>query len=146
MAPNVLGNTLLLAEACIEPEDRNKNGPSVGTLYKSKAILNVATSKPARLDELKVRCIVVQREKRSFRWIQYASTAGTDSRICFCFWFSLQHNDTTKKVQESRPKRQYNNVYVWRNIIAFIYLHLGFLYGSYLLLTSAKWSTFLFGK
>ncbi|ETN67017.1 delta(9)-desaturase [Anopheles darlingi] len=109
MAPNVLANTLLLAETCIEPEDRNKNGPSVGTLYKSKAILNVPTTKPARLDELK-------------------------------------HNDTTKVVQKSSPKRQYNNVYVWRNIIAFIYLHLGFLYGTYLLVTSAKWSTFLFGK
>ena len=34
---------------------------------------------------------------------------------------------------------------VWRNIIAFGYLHLAALYGAYLLFTSAKWQTIAFG-
>lgn len=35
---------------------------------------------------------------------------------------------------------------VWRNIIAFGYLHLAALYGAYLMFTSAKWPTIVFGK
>lgn len=35
---------------------------------------------------------------------------------------------------------------VWRNIIAFGYLHLAALYGAYLIFTSAKWQTIAFGK
>ncbi|XP_037930479.1 acyl-CoA Delta(11) desaturase-like [Teleopsis dalmanni] len=35
---------------------------------------------------------------------------------------------------------------VWRNIIAFGYLHLAALYGAWLLITSAKWQTIGFGK
>uniref|UniRef100_A0A182K1K4 Fatty acid desaturase domain-containing protein n=1 Tax=Anopheles christyi TaxID=43041 RepID=A0A182K1K4_9DIPT len=113
MAPNVLGNTILLAEACIEQEDRNNNNNngSVGTQqYKSKSFLNVAP-KPAPVTE------------------------------------DLKPKDATKQAMVqggTSTARRYHHVYVWRNIIAFIYLHLGFLYGSYLLVTSAKWSTFFF--
>lgn len=35
---------------------------------------------------------------------------------------------------------------VWRNIIAFGYLHMAALYGAYLMFTSAKWQTIGFGK
>lgn len=35
---------------------------------------------------------------------------------------------------------------VWRNIIAFGYLHLAALYGAYLMFTSAKWQTIVFGE
>lgn len=35
---------------------------------------------------------------------------------------------------------------VWRNIIAFTYLHIAALYGGYLFLFSAKWQTDIFGK
>lgn len=35
---------------------------------------------------------------------------------------------------------------VWRNIIWFIYLHVASLYGVYLVFTSAKWQTNVFGK
>lgn len=35
---------------------------------------------------------------------------------------------------------------VWRNIILFAYLHLAALYGAWLMLSSAKWSTGIFGK
>lgn len=35
---------------------------------------------------------------------------------------------------------------VWRNIIAFGYLHVAALYGAYLMFTSAKWQTMVFGK
>ena len=35
---------------------------------------------------------------------------------------------------------------VWRNILLFVYLHVAALYGLWLLLVSAKWSTGLFGE
>lgn len=35
---------------------------------------------------------------------------------------------------------------VWRNIIAFGYLHMAALYGAWLMITSAKWQTIAFGK
>lgn len=35
---------------------------------------------------------------------------------------------------------------VWRNIIAFAYLHIAAVYGMWLMLTSAKWPTIAFGK
>lgn len=35
---------------------------------------------------------------------------------------------------------------VWRNIILFAYLHFAAVYGLYLMLSSAKWSTCIFGK
>lgn len=35
---------------------------------------------------------------------------------------------------------------VWRNIIAFAYLHIAAVYGLWLMLTSAKWPTIGFGK
>lgn len=35
---------------------------------------------------------------------------------------------------------------VWRNIIAFAYLHLAAVYGGYLFLFHAKWQTDIFGK
>lgn len=35
---------------------------------------------------------------------------------------------------------------VWRNIILFAYLHLAAIYGLWLMLTSAKWSTGIFGE
>jgi len=35
---------------------------------------------------------------------------------------------------------------VWRNIIAFAYLHLAALYGAYLMVTSAKWQTSVLGE
>lgn len=36
--------------------------------------------------------------------------------------------------------------WVWRNIIAFSYLHLAAIYGLWLAITSAKWQTCVFGK
>lgn len=35
---------------------------------------------------------------------------------------------------------------VWRNIIAFAYVHIAALYGAWLMLTAAKYYTVLFGK
>lgn len=35
---------------------------------------------------------------------------------------------------------------VWRNIILFAYLHTAAIYGLWLMLTSAKWTTGVFGK
>lgn len=40
----------------------------------------------------------------------------------------------------------YPKKYVWRNIIAFTYLHIAAIYGGYLFLFSAKWQTDIFGR
>ncbi|XP_012217553.1 acyl-CoA Delta-9 desaturase-like [Linepithema humile] len=46
-----------------------------------------------------------------------------------------------QKAQNSKPKYQWK--IVWRNVIAFVYLHLGSLYGLYLCFTAAKLYTTL---
>lgn len=46
-----------------------------------------------------------------------------------------------QKIQNSKPKYQWK--IVWRNVIAFIYLHIGALYGLYILIGAAKGYTFL---
>ncbi|KAH8247057.1 hypothetical protein KR032_008292 [Drosophila birchii] len=51
----------------------------------------------------------------------------------------LEKDITTLKKAEKRRLKL-----VWRNIIAFGYLHLAALYGAYLLVTSAKWQTIAF--
>ena len=43
------------------------------------------------------------------------------------------------------PKEKYQRRIVWRNVIVFTYLHLGALYGVYLVFTSAKLLTTAFG-
>lgn len=48
-----------------------------------------------------------------------------------------------QKTQNSKPKYQWK--IVWRNVIAFLYLHLGALYGLYILTVAAKFYTFLWG-
>lgn len=45
-------------------------------------------------------------------------------------------------IQQAKP---YARKFVWRNIIAFTYLHIAALYGGYLFLFSAKWQTDIFG-
>lgn len=109
MAPNVLGNTLLLAEACIEPEDPNNN-----QIKANKSILNVRSKvEPSTIATSKLRAQVEEHHK-------------TDS------------------ISSSSPGSSYfQSTLVWRNIIAFVYLHGGFLYGLYLAITDAKGSTVL---
>lgn len=50
----------------------------------------------------------------------------------------------------SKPAMQYAErrklKLVWRNIILFAYLHLAAVYGLWLMLSSAKWSTGIFGE
>lgn len=48
-----------------------------------------------------------------------------------------------QKAQNSKPKYEWK--IVWRNVIAFLYLHLGALYGLYLVLVAAKIYTLLWG-
>ncbi|XP_029160965.1 (11Z)-hexadec-11-enoyl-CoA conjugase-like [Nylanderia fulva] len=48
---------------------------------------------------------------------------------------------SVQKTQNSMPKYQWK--IVWRNVIAFLYLHLGALYGFYLVIVAAKAYTFL---
>lgn len=53
----------------------------------------------------------------------------------------LEKDITTLKKAEKRRLKL-----VWRNIIAFGYLHLAALYGAYLMIASAKWQTIVFGE
>lgn len=52
-------------------------------------------------------------------------------------------NTTSKKNEESESTEV---KLVWRNIILFVYLHIAALYGFYLMLTSAKIKTALWGE
>jgi stearoyl-CoA desaturase (delta-9 desaturase) len=49
------------------------------------------------------------------------------------------------KNYDSKPPQKYKRQIVWRNIILFVYLHVAAVYGAYLMLTSAKIITTLFG-
>lgn len=117
MAPNVLGNTLLLAEACMAPEDPNNN-----QIKANKSMLNVRTAaEPATIAVSKAR-------------VQLEDFQKTDS----------SNNSTNSSTNSSKTSSSYFQApLVWRNIIAFIYLHGGFLYGVYLAFTVAKGSTVL---
>lgn len=48
----------------------------------------------------------------------------------------------TEKLKNS----QYRWKIVWRNVIAFVYLHIGALYGFYLFFTGAKFLTLIWSK
>lgn len=50
---------------------------------------------------------------------------------------------SVQKTQSANPKYQWK--IVWRNMIAFTYLHLGALYGLYILIVAAKFYTTLWG-
>lgn len=53
--------------------------------------------------------------------------------------------DEMEPVYDDKPlKREYK--LVWRNIILYIVLHISALYGIYMMLTSAKLLTTIFGK
>ena len=45
-----------------------------------------------------------------------------------------------------KEKKQYRLQIVWRNVILFALLHMGALYGLYLIFTSAKIATTIFGE
>jgi hypothetical protein len=52
-------------------------------------------------------------------------------------------NNLNLPMAESETKEEYKMQLVWRNIIAFIYLHIAALYGVYLLIFEANICTFL---
>lgn len=47
---------------------------------------------------------------------------------------------------EVKAGGEYKRSLVWRNIILFIFVHLAAVYGGWLMITSAMWTTCLFGK
>lgn len=55
----------------------------------------------------------------------------------------ITHNGTT--LLTKTDKKQLNQKIVWRNVILFTYLHLAALYGVFLIFTSAKIATTVFG-
>lgn len=55
----------------------------------------------------------------------------------------LQAQDMPEDVMKDQ---EYKPVIVWRNVLYLSYFHLSALYGLYLVFTSAKFVTFLFGK
>jgi stearoyl-CoA desaturase (delta-9 desaturase) len=46
---------------------------------------------------------------------------------------------------DAKPTEKYRRQIVWRNVILFVYLHLAAVYGAYLMLTSAKIITTIWG-
>ncbi|XP_017300930.2 acyl-CoA Delta(11) desaturase-like [Diaphorina citri] len=54
--------------------------------------------------------------------------------------------DLAEACAKETPEKEYRIVPVWRNIVLFAYLHLAALYGAYLIFTSAKLQTTIFGK
>ncbi|XP_076288866.1 acyl-CoA Delta-9 desaturase [Lasioglossum baleicum] len=56
----------------------------------------------------------------------------------------LYEGETLDDAVIDQQKTKYKRQIVWRNVIIFTYLHLAAIYGAYLALTSAKWSTVLF--
>ncbi|XP_032666273.1 acyl-CoA Delta(11) desaturase-like isoform X1 [Odontomachus brunneus] len=54
---------------------------------------------------------------------------------------ATQKLSSLQKAQSAKPKYEWK--IVWRNVIAFVYLHLGALYGLYLLIVAARLYTFL---
>lgn len=51
-----------------------------------------------------------------------------------------------KQKAAAAPTKEYKLQIVWRNVTLFAYLHLAALYGAYLLVTSAKWPTVIWGE
>lgn len=59
----------------------------------------------------------------------------------------LFEGETLEEIQSlSESKKKIKRQIVWRNVIIFMYLHLGAIYGLYLVFTSAKIVTTLFGE
>lgn len=54
--------------------------------------------------------------------------------------------NSTSDTQSSSTKEQVEVQIVWRNVILFAMLHLASIYSIYLMFTSAKWQTNIFGK
>lgn len=72
---------------------------------------------------------------------------------------TISHEEQKSRKAEEKPalqiqsssspaskKPEYKWGIVWRNVFAFLYLHLGTLYGFYLILFQAKLLTVIFGK
>jgi len=55
----------------------------------------------------------------------------------------ITHNGTTHLTQQN--KKQPHQAIVWRNVMLFGYLHLAAVYGVFLMFTSAKIATTIFG-
>lgn len=57
----------------------------------------------------------------------------------------IKHNDLLDTKNESKIDVKKWQL-VWPNVIFFILVHLGSLYGIYLIITKAKWQTTIFSK
>lgn len=53
---------------------------------------------------------------------------------------------STSTAQQSPDSNEYEWKIVWRNILGMIYLHVGGVYGIYLMFTQARLITFVWGK
>lgn len=59
----------------------------------------------------------------------------------------LFENDAdAEPIEAPKEKPKYVRHIVWRNVMIFLSLHIASLYGAYLMLTSAKWMTVVFGE
>lgn len=120
MAPNIIGNSFILAETTIEPNNA-----------KSTRIL--PSKNDTSLHEIqKVKRLTIFSGFFSFYFFNHFG---------FTF-FPLQINHSTKRFFNFKKSD-----IVWRNAIAFIYLHVAASYAIYLLASGhAQIYTFLLGK
>jgi len=60
----------------------------------------------------------------------------------------MESNDVHKPdtPTEQTAKREVRRQIVWRNAVGFLFLHLTALYGLYVLVTHAKFLTYIYGK
>jgi hypothetical protein len=58
----------------------------------------------------------------------------------------VRSRSAPQKENEDQPTMQYKWDIRWRNVIAFLYLHIYSLYGIYLMFTAAKYQTTIWSK
>lgn len=129
MAPNLFGNSLLVtAEGTIAVDGNNK--------AEHQTVTHKDSSQSQSAGD------VVQDDSEMVRKIKEIFNAK-EMNLFHSFQSAIQKATTElRKTQTKYPMK-----FVWRNIIVFMYLHLGSIYGFYLLFTGrSKPTTFLCGK
>jgi len=58
----------------------------------------------------------------------------------------VRSRSAPQKENEEQPTKKYKWDIRWRNVIAFLYLHIFTLYGLYLTFTAAKYQTIIWSK
>ena len=132
MAPSVLSNAILLSETCIETESAKRL---------NKSILNERHNSQTNL--------IRQNSTSADNQVCVSSCSVFEVNLVYLFsYFQVdQKTDTSATIQTSSKEIDNFKIdIVWRNVIAFVYLHSGFLYGLYLVIFAAKIQTTILGE